>query len=132
MNNMTTSEAIRELNNSLVCVKAMVFRKTFSIGCVSYATVLCCVPKESYGKANLVTYDNHLQPDSCGTFIRAIGFELMSPVNLMPLSRYERYLEKEGWRFLTTVKSARGKELKKAFETSRLTIKAIKLLRNII
>lgn len=132
MNNMTTGEAIRNLENSLVCAKAMVFERTFSNGYIDYATVLCCVPNDDYGKVRIGCYDNKSYPESSGTFIRAIGYELMSPTKPIPLTRYEKYLKKEGWRFLTTVKFARGKELKKAFETSHLTIKAIKYLRNII
>ena len=128
--NMTTGEAIRNLENSLTCVKAMVFEKTFSTGHIAYATVLCCVPNDDYGKARIGCYDNKLYPESSGTFIRAIGFELMSPTKPIPLTRYEKYLEREGWKFVTTVKSARGKELTKAFETSRLTIEVIKSLRN--
>lgn len=92
--NMTTSEAIRNLENSLVCVKAMVFEKVFSNGHVAYATVLCCVPSEAYGKVKIGCCDNKPHPESCGTFIRASGFELMSPIKPIPLTRYEKYLEK--------------------------------------
>lgn len=130
MNNMTTSEAIRNLENSLVCVKAMVFEKTFSNGHIAYATVLCCVPNEAYGKVKIGCYDNKPYPESSGTFIRAIGFELMSPTKPIPLTRYEKYLEKEGWKFLTTVKSAKRQIPNKAFDTCRSTIEVIKSLRN--
>lgn len=130
MNNMTTSEAIRNLENSLVCAKAMVFERNFFNGHIAYATILCCVPSDQYGKIRIGCYDNKPYPESCGTFIRAIGFELMSPIGIFTLSRYEKYLEKEGWEFVTTVKSARGKSQKEAFEISRLTIDIIKSLRN--
>ena len=130
MNNMTTGEAIRNLENSLVCVKAMIFQRILPIGHIAYATVLCCVPSNDYGKVKIGCWGDKPHPESSGTFIRAVGFELMSPTKLIPLTRYEKYLKKEGWEFVTTVKSARGKELKKAFETSRLTIKAIRTLRN--
>lgn len=132
MNNMTTGEAIRNLENSLVCAKAMIFQRVFENGHIAYATVLCCVPSNDYGKVKVGRWGDKPHPESCGTFIRAIGYELMSPSRIIPLTRYERYLEKEGWKFVTTVKSARGKELKKAFETSRLTIEVVKSLRNII
>lgn len=128
--NMTTSEAVRNLENSLVCVKAMVFERKFNNGYIVYATILCCVPNEAYRKTKIGTWGDKPHPESCGTFIRAIGFELISPNHIIPLTRYEKYLEKEGWKFLTTVKSARGKTQKEAFETSRLTIEAIKTLRN--
>lgn len=132
MNNMTTGEAIRSLENSLVCAKSMIFQRIFENGHITYATVLCCVPSNDYGKVKVGCWGDKPHPESCGTFIRAIGYELMSPNRIIPLTRYEKYLEKEGWKFVTTVKSARGKELKKAFETSRLTIEVIKSLRNII
>lgn len=128
MNNMTTSETIHNLENSLICVKAMVFNRKFNNGHIAYATVLCCVPNEAYGKVKVECRGDKFHPESCGTFIRAIGFELISPHHIIPLTRYEKYLEKEGWKFLTTVKSARGKSQKEAFEASRLTIKVIKSL----
>ena len=130
MNNMTTSEAIRNLEDSLVCVKAMIFRRFFPSGHIAYATVLCCVPKECYGKTKIVNYDGKCQPESCGTFIRAIGFELITPNRIIPLTRYEKYLEKEGWKFVSTIKSARNKKIKDAFELGRLTIETIKSLYN--
>lgn len=130
MNNMTTSEAIRNLENSLVCVKAMVFEKAFSNGHIAYATILCCVPNEAYGKVKIGCYNNKPYPESSGTFIRSIGFELMSPTKPIPLTRYEKYLEKEGWKFLTTVKSAKRQIPNKAFDTCRSTIEVIKSLRN--
>lgn len=130
MNNMTTSEAIRNLENSLVCAKAMVFERVFPNEHIAYATILCCVPSNDYGKVRIGCYDNKPYPESSGTFIRVIGYELMSPSRIIPLSRYEKYLEKEGWKFVTTVKSARGKAQKEAFEISRLTIDIIKSLRN--
>ena len=128
--NMTTVEAIRNLENTLVVVKAMIFQRIFNNGHIAYATILCCVPSNAYGKVKVDCRGDKFHPESCGTFIRAIGFELISPNHIIPLTRYEKYLEKEGWKFVTTVKSARGKELTKAFEISRLTIKVIKSLRN--
>lgn len=128
--NMTTSEAIRNLENSLVCVKAMVFERKFPSGHVTYATVLCCVPNEDYGKAKIGCMGGNPYPTSGGTFIRAIGFELMSPTKPMPLTRYEKYLEKEGWKFLTTVKSAKRQVPNEAFNTCRTMIEAIKTIRN--
>lgn len=129
MNNMTTSEAIRSLENSLTCVKAMVFERAFPNGHVAYATVLCCVPNEVYGKAKIGCLGDKPYPESSGTFIRAIGFELMSPAKPIPLTHYERYLEKEGWKFLTTVKSARRQTPSEAFNICRLTIEVIKSFR---
>ena len=130
MNNMTTGEAIRNLENSLVCAKAMIFRRVFENGHIAYATVLCCVPSSDYGKAKVGRCGDKPHPESCGTFIRAIGYELMSPIHIIPLTRYERYLEKEGWKFFTTVKSAKRQVPNKAFDTCRLTIEVIKSLRN--
>lgn len=128
--NMTTSEAIRNLENSLVCVKAMVFERAFPNGHVAYATVLCCVPNEAYGKVKIGCLGGKPYPESSGTFIRAIGFGLMSPAKPIPLTCYERYLEKEGWKFLTTVKSARRQTPNEAFSTCRSTIEVIKSLRD--
>ena len=128
--NMTTGEAIRNLENSLTCVKAMVFERTFSNGHIAYATVLCCVSNDDYGKVRVECLGDKFHPESWGTFIRAIGFELISPTKPIPLTRYEKYLEKEGWKFLTTVKSAKRQVPNKAFDTCRLTIEVIKSLRN--
>lgn len=130
MNNMTTGEAIRNLENTFVVAKAMIFQRIFENGHIIYATILCCVPSNDYEKVKIGCWGNKPHPESCGTFIRAIGFELMSPNHIIPLTRYEKYLEKEGWEFITTVKSARGKTQKEAFEISRLTIETIKALRN--
>lgn len=130
MNNMTTSEAIRNLENSLICVKAMVFERKFNNGHIVYATILCCVPNEAYGKAKIGVWGDKPHPESNGTFIRAIGFELMSPTKPMPLTRYEKYLEKEGWKFLTTVKSAKRQIPNEAFDTCRAMIEAIKAIRS--
>ena len=130
MNNSTFSDCRRNIEASLVCVKSMVFQRVFSNGHIAYATVLCCVPEEDYGKTKIGSWGDKPHPESCGTFIRAIGFELVSPNNIIPLTRYEKYLEKEGWKFITTIKSARGKTQKEAFEISRLMIDIIKSLRN--
>lgn len=128
--NMTTFNAIRDLNDSLICVKTMIFERKFPNGHIAYATILCCVPKETFGKVKLNFHGESPRPESMGTFIKAIGFELMSPLNLIPLSRYENYLNKEGWTFLTTVKSAKGKNVKEAFELGKTMIEAIKAIRN--
>lgn len=130
MNNMTTGEAIRNLENTLTVVKAMIFKRIFDNGHIAYATVLCCVPNEAYGKVKVECRGDKFYPESCGTFIRAIGFELISPNHIIPLTRYEKYLEKEGWTFLTTVKSAKGKNVKEAFELGKTMIEAIKVIRN--
>lgn len=128
--NMTTFNAIRNLNDSFICVKAMIFERKFPNGHIAYATILCCVLKESFGKVKLNFHGENPRPESIGTFIKAIGFELMSPLNLIPLSRYENYLNKEGWTFLTTVKSAKGKNVKEACELGKTMIEAIKVIRN--
>lgn len=129
MNNIMTSEAIRALENSLTCVKAMVFERHFNNGHIAYATVLCCVPNEAYGKVKIGCWNDKPHPESSGTFIRTVGYELMSPTKPIPLTRYEKYLEKEGWKFLTTVKSARRQTPNEAFNTCRSTIEVIKSLR---
>ena len=130
MNNSTFFDCCRNIEASLVCVKSMVFQRVFNNGYTAYATVLCCVPEGKYGEVKIGCYDNKPHPESPGTFIRAIGFGLISPNNIIPLTRYEEYLKKEGWEFVTTVKSARGKTQKEAFEISRLMINIIKSLRN--
>ena len=110
----------QEMNN-FVAVKACVYKRGNE-----YATVLCTVPSGS-GSCDLMRMrDGSIRPDSCGTYIRAIGRMLISPLFLMTLTDYERYLEKEGWEFVFTVKEARGKHVKEAFEICRTTIKIAK------
>lgn len=128
--NENTKNNIRTFEENLVCVKAMIFKREWNSSYVSYATVLCTVPKEDFGKANLCHYSNDkIHPDSCGTFIRAIGFELISTSKATPLFTYERYLEKNGWKFVTTVKSAVGKPQSRAFEYGRTMIECIESIR---
>lgn len=108
----------QEMNN-FVTVKACVYKRGNE-----YATVLCTVPSDS-GSCDLMQMrDGSIRPLSCGTYIRAIGRMLISPLFLMTLTDYERYLEKEGWKFAFTVKEARGKHVKEAFEVCRTTISA--------
>ena len=129
--NENTMNNIRAFEENLVCTKAMIFEKKLPISPPLYATVLCTVPAEDFGKAELKRLSSGvIHPDSCGTFIRAIGFELISPNKAIPLSRYERYLRDSGWRFVTTVKSAVGKPQKRAFEYGRTMIECIKTIRN--
>ena len=107
----------QEMNN-FVTVKACVYKRGNE-----YATVLCTVPSGS-GSCDLMRMrDGSIRPDSCGTYIRAIGRMLISPLSPTTLTVYERYLEKEGWKFAFTVKEARGKHVKEAFEICRTTIK---------
>lgn len=128
--NENTKNNIRAFEENLVCTKAMIFEKKWPSGLVSYATILCTVPAEDFGKANLNRYSSgEIRPNSCGTFIRAIGFELISPNKATPLSSYERYLGKNGWKFVTTVKSAVGKPQRRAFEYGRTMIECIKTIR---
>lgn len=128
--NENTKNSIRTFEENLVCVKAMIFKRENPSGIDSYATVLCTVPKEDFGKTNLCRYANgKIHPDSFGTFIRAIGFELISPSKATCLSSYERYLEKNGWKFVTTVKSAVGKPKSCAFEHGRMMIECIESIR---
>lgn len=113
-------EMRREMDN-FVAVKACVYKRGNE-----YATVLCTVPSDS-GSCDLMRMrDGSIRPVSCGTYIRAIGRMLISPLFLMTLTDYERYLEKEGWEFVFTVKEARGKHVKEAFEICRTTIKIAK------
>ena len=119
MNNPMT-KTYQEMNN-FVAVKACVYKRGNE-----YATVLCTVPSDS-GSCDLVRMrDGSIRPDSGGTYIRAIGRMLISPLSLMTLTDYERYLKKEGWEFAFTVKEARGKHVKEAFEVCRTTIKIAK------
>ena len=116
MNNPMT-KTYQEMNN-FVTVKACVYKRGNE-----YATVLCTVPSGS-GSCDLMRMrDGSIRPDSCGTYIRAIGRMLISPLSPTTLTDYERYLEKEGWKFAFTVKEARGKHVKEAFEICRTTIK---------
>ena len=110
-------EMRREMDN-FVAVKACVYKRGNE-----YATVLCTVPS-GWGSCDLMRMrDGSIRPDSCGTYIRAFGQKLITPLFPMTLTVYERYLEKEGWKFAFTVKEARGKHVKEAFEICRTTIK---------
>lgn len=110
-------EMYQEMNN-FVTVKACVYKRGNE-----YATVLCTVPSGS-GSCDLMRMrDGSIRPDSGGTYIRAIGRMLISPLSPTTLTVYERYLEKEGWKFAFTVKEARGEHVKEAFEICRTTIK---------
>ena len=116
MNNPMT-KTYQEMNN-FVTVKACVYKRGNE-----YATVLCTVPSGS-GNCDLMRMrDGSIRPVSGGTYIRAIGRMLISPLSPTTLTVYERYLEKEGWKFAFTVKEARGKHVKEAFEICRTTIK---------
>lgn len=116
MNN-TMIEMRQEMDN-FVAVKACVYKRGNE-----YATVLCTVPAKGVGCDLMRMRDGSIRPDSWGTYIRAIGRKLISPLSLMTLTDYERYLEKEGWEFAFTVKEARGKQVKEAFEICRTTIR---------
>ena len=117
MNNPMT-KTYQEMNN-FVAVKACVYKRGNE-----YATVLCTVPSGS-GSCDLMRMrDGSIRPDSCGTYIRAFGQKLITPLFPMTLTVYERYIEKEGWTFAFTVKEARGKHVKEAFEICRTTISA--------
>ena len=91
-----------------------------------YTTVLCTVPSDS-GRCDLMRMrDGSIRPDFCGTYIRAFGQKLITPLFPMTLTVYERYIEKEGWTFAFTVKEARGKQVKEAFEICRTAISVAK------
>lgn len=113
----TMFEMLREMDNFVV-VKACVYKRGNE-----YATVLCTVPSNGVGCDLVRMKDGSIRPASGGTYIRAIGRKLFSPLSPMTLTDYERYLEKEGWQFAFTVKEARGKRAREAFETCRATIK---------
>lgn len=117
MNN-TMIEMRQEMDN-FVAVKACVYKRGNE-----YATVLCTVPANGVGCDLMRMRDGSIRPDSGGTYIRAIGRKLISPLSLMTLTDYERYLEKEGWEFAFTVKEARGKHVEEAFKTCHTTIRA--------
>ena len=119
MNN-TMIEMRREMDN-FVAVKACVYKRGNE-----YATVLCTVPSGSSSCDLMRMRDGSIRPVSGGTYIRAIGRMLISPLSLTTLTVYERYLEKEGWEFAFTVKEARGKHVKEAFEICRTTISVAK------
>ena len=110
-------EMRREMDN-FVAVKACVYKRGNE-----YATVLCTVPANGVGCDLIKLKDGSIRPDSWGTYVRAIGRKLISPLSCTTLADYERYLEKEGWEFAFTVKEARGKHVKEAFEICRATIK---------
>lgn len=119
MNNIM-SEMYREMNN-FVTVKACVYKRGNE-----YATVLCTVPSDKVGCDLIRMRDGSILPASGGTYIRAIGRKLISPLSPMSLTAYERDLETEGWEFAFTVKEARGKHVKEAFEICRTTISVAK------
>lgn len=113
-------ETRREMDN-FVAVKACVYKRGNE-----YATVLCTVPSDKVGCDLIRMRDGSILPASGGTYIRAIGRKLISPLSCTTLTDYERYLEKEGWKFAFTVKEARGKHVKEAFEICRTTISVAK------
>lgn len=119
MNN-TMIKMQQEMDN-FVAVKACVYKRGNE-----YATVLCTVPSGSGGCDLMRMRDGSILPASGGTYIRAIGRKLISPLSPMSLTAYERDLEKEGWGFAFTVKEARGKHVKEAFETCHATIRVAK------
>lgn len=123
MNNLRAFEA------NLVCVKAMIFEKKLETGFRIYATVLCTVPNEDYGDAKIRIDKAGRRPTSHGTFIRAQGRGLMTPAYATSLTAYEQYLKKEGWAFVTTVTTARGKTQKESFSACLSVIRAIQVLR---
>lgn len=112
---------MRQEMDEFITVKACVYKRGNE-----YATVLCTVPSEGVGCDLMRMRDGSIRPDSGGTYIRAIGRKLISPLSPMTLTDYERYLEKEGWEFAFTVKEARGKHVKEAFETCHTTIRVAK------
>lgn len=123
MNN-TMVKMYQEMNN-FVTVKACVFRRGDE-----YATILCTLPSEKVGCDLKQMKDGSIRPDSHGTYIRALGRELITPFSPMMLTTYERYLKREGWSFVFTVKEARGKQVREAFDTCSAVISiARKILR---
>lgn len=116
MNNIM-SEMYREMNK-FVAVKACVYKRGNE-----YATVLCTVPSDKVGCDLMRMRDGSILPASGGTYIRTMGRKLISPLSPMALTDYERYLEKEGWKFTFTVKEARGKHVEEAFKTCHTTIR---------
>lgn len=115
----------RLFEDSLICVKAIVFKRGKEA-----ATVLCCVPREQFDNARLVSdKEGKKYPSSNGTFIRTVGSKLMSPNALTTLTNYEAYLKKEGWKFAFTVKSARGQTKGEAFGTVKGLIDTLKALK---
>lgn len=122
MNN--TMIKMRQEMDNFVAVKACVYKRGNE-----YATVLCTVPSDGVGCDLMRMRDGSIRPDSCGTYIRAIGRKLISPLSLMTLTDYERYLKKEGWEFAFTVWTARGKHVKEAFEICRTIISGARRFR---
>ena len=110
----------QEMDN-FVAVKACVYKRGNE-----YATVLCTVPSDRVGCDLMQMRDGSIRPVSGGTYIRVIGRMLISPLSPTTLTNYERYLEKEGWEFVFTVKEARGQACKRAFEICRTTISVAK------
>ena len=122
--NSTMTNMHQEMNN-FVTVKACVFKRGNE-----YATVLCTVPSEKFGCSFKEMRDGSIRPDSYGTYIRALGSGVVTPLSPMTLTAYERYLEREGWTFAFTVKEARGKHVREAFNTCSAVISvARKILR---
>lgn len=110
-NTVNSYSNLRAFEDSLVCVKAMVFKRKNEA-----ATVLCCVPREQFDNARIIIdKEGKKYPSSCGTFIRVVGNGLMSPNSITSLTQYERYLRKEGWKFTFSAKIARGKTKCEAF-----------------
>ena len=128
MTNITPTSHLAIFESNLVVAKVMIFERREAFKAPEYATVLCCVPKESYGTSSLSFYDTK-HPTSCGTFIRVIGRDLMAPVGTMSLTKYEAYLKKEGWEFTMTIKSAKNKTKAEAFSLCHTMIKALRMMR---
>ena len=113
-------------NESYVTVKAMVFQRGRE-----YASVLCTVPEEILGTTMLVGNKARgagPRPDSCGTYIQVKGRGLMTPAHPIPLTRYEEYMEKEGWSFKCTLRHCHGKSVKDSFKILHQAIRVLRQL----
>lgn len=111
-------------NNERAVVKTMLFKRDKEV-----ATVILSVPKERLGNCKMIPRkDGTVQPNSFGVFIDVLGKDLFTPKYAYPFTKYEAYLNSQGWEFVCVVKGTYGKTIEEARSTAYIYIRAYKAL----
>lgn len=111
-------------NNERAVVKTMLFKRGKDV-----ATVVLSVPKDHLGNCKMITRrDGTVQPNSFGVFIDVFGKDLFAPKYAYPFTKYEAYMNSQGWEFVCVVKNTYGKTIKEARTTAYIYILAYKAL----